>query len=321
MSETTVALSTFAKDIHLGLTSNPKCLSSKYFYDETGDQLFQTIMGLGEYYLTRCEFEIFDKQKEEILKSFLGSDSSFNLVELGAGDGTKTKVLLKHFVNEGVDFSYSPIDISQHVLEVLSSDLEKSIPKLKVNAIQGDYFDALAKLNENNFQKEVVLFLGSNIGNFSNGSALKFLKRLGDNLGSGDMLFIGFDLIKNPNVILNAYNDKLGVTKEFNINLLRRINNELGANFDLEGYEHFPTYDPISGETKSHLVSNKEQEVFIEATGETYSFDAWEAINTEVSQKYSSKMIYQFAEQAGFRVVKNFTDESEFYVDSLWERI
>lgn len=321
MSETTVALSTFAKDIHLGLTSNPKCLSSKYFYDETGDQLFQTIMGLGEYYLTRCEFEIFDKQKEEILKSFLGSDSSFNLVELGAGDGTKTKVLLKHFVNEGVDFSYSPIDISQHVLEVLSSDLEKSIPKLKVNAIQGDYFDALAKLNENNFQKEVVLFLGSNIGNFSNGSALKFLKRLGDNLGSGDMLFIGFDLMKNPNVILNAYNDKLGVTKEFNINLLRRINKELGANFDLEGYEHFPTYDPISGETKSYLVSNKEQEVFIEATGETYSFDAWEAIHTEVSQKYSSKMIYQFAEQAGFRVVKNFKDESEFYVDSLWEKI
>ncbi|KYG76646.1 L-histidine N(alpha)-methyltransferase [Roseivirga echinicomitans] len=321
MSETTAALSTFAKDIHSGLTSNPKCLSSKYFYDEKGDQLFQAIMGLEEYYLTRCEFEIFDQQKVEILKRFLGTDTSFNLVELGAGDGTKTKVLLNHFVSQGVDFSYSPIDISQHVLDVLSEDLEKSIPKLKVNAIQGDYFDALAKLNENHFQKEVVLFLGSNIGNFSNGSAPKFLKRLGDNLGSGDMLFIGFDLMKDPNVILSAYNDKLGVTKEFNVNLLRRINNELGANFDLEGYEHFPTYNPITGETKSHLVSNKAQEVFIEATGETYSFDAWEAIHMEVSQKYSLKTIHQLAEQAGFKVVKNFTDENEFYVDSLWEKI
>ncbi|WP_421976906.1 L-histidine N(alpha)-methyltransferase [Roseivirga seohaensis] len=321
MSDTTATLSTFARDIHSGLTSNPKCLSSKYFYDEKGDQLFQSIMDLEEYYLTRCEFEIFDQQKEEILKSFLANDTSFKLVELGAGDGTKTKILLKHFTNEGVDFSYSPIDISQHVLDILSDDLEKSIPKLQVNAIQGDYFDALAKLNENHFQKEVVLFLGSNIGNFSNGSAPKFLKRLGDNLSSGDLLFIGFDLMKDPNVILSAYNDKLGVTKEFNINLLRRINNELGANFDLEGFEHFPTYDPITGETKSHLISNKAQQVFIEATGETYSFDAWEAIHTEVSQKYSLKSIRQFAEQAGFKVVKNFTDKNNYYVDSLWEKI
>ncbi|WP_323757432.1 L-histidine N(alpha)-methyltransferase [Roseivirga sp.] len=321
MSETTAILSTFAKDIHSGLSSNPKCLSSKYFYDETGDQLFQTIMGLEEYYLTRSEFEIFDQQKKEILKSFLGEDTSFNLVELGAGDGTKTKVLLKYFVSQGVDFSYSPIDISQHVLDVLSEDLGESIPKLQVNAIQGDYFDALAKLNENHFQKEVVLFLGSNIGNFSNGSAPKFLTRLGDNLSTGDLLFIGFDLMKDPNVILSAYNDKLGVTKEFNINLLRRINKELGANFDLEGYEHFPTYNPITGETKSHLVSNKAQEVFIKATGETYSFDAWEAIHTEVSQKYSLKMIHQFAEQAGFKVIKNFTDKNNFYVDALWEKI
>tara|TARA_R110001592_G_scaffold91165_3_gene267188 strand:+ start:1509 stop:2474 length:966 start_codon:yes stop_codon:yes gene_type:complete len=321
MSETTAALSTFAKDIHSGLTSNPKCLSSKYFYDEKGDQLFQAIMGLGEYYLTRCEFEIFDQQKEEILKSFLGNDSSFNLVELGAGDGTKTKVLLNHFVKEGVDFSYSPIDISQHVLDVLSEDLRKSEPALEVNAIQGDYFDALAKLNENHFQKEVVMFLGSNIGNFSNGSAPKFLTRLGDNLGTGDLLFIGFDLMKDPSVILSAYNDKMGVTKAFNLNLLTRINRELGADFDVESYGHFPTYNPITGETKSHLISLKEQKVYIEATGETYSFDAWEAIHTEVSQKYSLKTIHQFAEQAGFKVVKNFTDENEFYVDSLWEKV
>lgn len=321
MSETTATLSTFAQDVHKGLNSSPKCLSSKYFYDETGDQLFQTIMGLGEYYLTRCEFEIFDKQKDEILNSFLGADSSFNLVELGAGDGTKTKVLLEYFAKEEIDFSYSPIDISQHVLDLLSKDLSNSIPELEVDAIQGDYFDALAKLNENQFQKEVVLFLGSNIGNFPNGAALQFLKKLGENLSPGDLLLIGFDLMKDPNVILNAYNDQMGVTKAFNLNLLQRINKELGADFDLEGYEHFPTYNPITGETKSHLVSNKSQKVFIEATGETYSFDAWEAIHTEISQKYSLKTINEFANQAGFKLVKNFTDENEFYVDSLWEKL
>lgn len=321
MGETTATLSIFAQDVHTGLTTSPKCLSSKYFYDETGDQLFQSIMRLGEYYLTRSEYEIFENQKEKILKGFLGNGGSFNLIELGAGDGTKTKVLLKHFTERGVDFSYSPIDISQHVLDLLSDDLKKSIPKLKVNAIQGDYFDALTKLNQNNFQKEVVLFLGSNIGNFSNGSASKFLKRLGDNLGSGDMLFIGFDLMKDPNIILSAYNDQLGVTKAFNLNLLNRINVELGADFDLESYDHFPTYNPITGETRSYLISMKKQEVFIEATGETYSFDAWEAIHTEVSQKYSPKMINQFADQAGFKVVKNFMDGNNFYVDSLWEKI
>lgn len=321
MSETTAALSTFAQDVHSGLTEFPKRLPSKYFYDENGDQLFQTIMGLGEYYLTRCEFEIFDKQKERILKSFLGEDASFNLVELGAGDGTKTKVLLNHFVNEGVNFSYSPIDISQHVLDLLSKDLAKSIPNLKVNAIQGDYFEALSKLNENHFEKEVVLFLGSNIGNFSNGAAPAFLKKLSQNLSKGDLFLIGFDLMKDPNVILNAYNDKLGVTKEFNINLLKRINNELGGNFDLEGFEHFPTYDPITGETKSHLISNKEQTVKIAATGDTYRFDAWEAIHTEVSQKYSLKSIHKFAEEAGFKVIEDFTDERNYYVDSLWEKI
>ncbi|MGW8122359.1 L-histidine N(alpha)-methyltransferase [Roseivirga echinicomitans] len=320
MSETT-GLSTFAKDVHAGLTSTPKCLSSKYFYDETGDQLFQTIMGLDEYYLTRSEFEIFENQKEEILKSFLGNDASFNLVELGAGDGTKTKVLINYFAKNKVDFSYSPIDISQHVLDLLLEDLQKLNPKLKVNAIQGDYFDALAKLNENHFQKEVVLFLGSNIGNFSNGSAPKFLKRLGDNLSPGDLLLIGFDLMKDPNVILNAYNDASGITKAFNLNLLDRINSELGANFDIDSFDHFPTYNPVTGETRSYLISTKKQEVFIEATGESYAFDIWEPIHMEVSQKYSMNTIHQFAAQAGFKVVKDFTDENNFFVDSLWEKI
>ncbi len=321
MNDTTLVLSTFAEDVRAGLLQTPKTLPSKYFYDEQGDKLFQTIMGLGEYYLTRCEFEIFSEQKEAILKSFLGDDEAFRLVELGAGDGTKTKILMSHFLEAGADFTYNPIDISQNVLEQLEADLGNTVPDLKVEPIQGDYFDALEELNRNHSLKEVVLFLGSNIGNFSNEGAEQFLSKLGNSLSEGDLLLIGFDLMKNPQTILNAYNDKLGVTKEFNLNLLTRMNNELGANFDIEKFRHFPTYDPITGETRSHLISTVDQEVYIEVLDTTFRFDAWEAIHTEVSQKYSPKMIENFAQKAGFRIVENFTDECNYYVDSLWEKI
>ncbi len=321
MSDTTLVLSTFAEDVRQGLLQTPKTLSSKYFYDEQGDKLFQTIMGLGEYYLTRCEYEIFSEQKEAILKSFLGNDDSFRLVELGAGDGTKTKVLMDHFLQAGADFTYNPIDISQNVLDQLKADLSTVLPELEVEPIQGDYFDALGELNRHHSRKEVVLFLGSNIGNFSNEGGEQFLTKLGENLAKGDLLLIGFDLMKNPQTILNAYNDKLGVTKEFNLNLLTRMNHELGANFDIEKFKHFPTYNPINGETRSHLISTEEQQVYIEALDTTFHFDAWEAIHTEVSQKYSPKMIERFAEVAGFRIVENFSDECHYYVDSLWEKL
>lgn len=321
MNDTTLLINTFAEEVRNGLLQSPKTLPSKYFYNEEGDKLFQTIMGLGEYYLTRCEYQIFEDQKEEILKQFLGKDNAFKLIELGAGDGTKTKVLLDYFVKAGADFAYAPIDISQNVLDQLSADLGQSMPALQLEPIQGDYFDALADLNKDHNAKEVVLFLGSNIGNFSIEGAQGFLNRLGENLSSGDMLLIGFDLMKNPQTILNAYNDKMGVTREFNMNLLRRMNEELGANFDESKFRHFPTYNPINGETRSHLVSTEAQEVYIAALEESFQFDAWEAIHTEVSQKYSPKMIESFAQKAGFRIVHNFTDECNYFVDSLWEKI
>ena len=321
MNQTTLAINTFAEDVREGLLQTPKTLPSKYFYNEQGDKLFQTIMGLGEYYLTRCEFQIFEDQKQEILENFLGQDQQFRLVELGAGDGTKTKVLLDHFLKTGVDFSYAPIDISQNVLDQLGNDLKKSMPALQFEPIQGDYFHALADLNKVHDMKEVVLFLGSNIGNFSIEGGVKFLTQLGSNLSTGDMLLIGFDLMKNPQTILNAYNDKMGVTREFNLNLLKRMNDELGANFDLDKFKHFPTYNPINGETRSHLVSTEAQGVYIEALEESFHFVAWEAVHTEVSQKYSPEMIREFAEKAGFRVVHDFTDECQYFVDSLWEKI
>ncbi|MFY0594697.1 L-histidine N(alpha)-methyltransferase [Roseivirga sp.] len=321
MNEHTEALSAFALDIKRGLDQFPKTLPSRYFYNEIGDELFQKIMDLDEYYLTRAEFEIFVRQKAEILKAFQGDNQKFRLVELGAGDGTKTKVLLSHFVEQQVDFTYSPIDISGNVLAQLEEALKSEIPSLHVEPIVGEYFKALSALNTDNSSKEVVLFLGSNIGNFDQASGVEFLKHIGDNLSSGDMLLIGFDLMKDPRKVLSAYNDKEGVTKAFNLNLLTRINAELGANFKIDQFDHFPTYDPLTGETKSHIVSKIKQEVFIEALGESIEFQAWEAIHTEVSQKYSYKMIESFAEEAGFRIVKNFTDSNDYFVDSLWEKM
>lgn len=319
--ETKETVNAFALDVKKGLDESPKTLPSRYFYDEKGDDLFQKIMDLDEYYLTRAEFEIFVRQKDEILKSFLGNESSFRLVELGAGDGTKTKVLLSHFLEKKTSFTYSPIDISGNVLEQLEEDLSEELPALKVEPIVGEYFSALEELASNDTSKEVVLFLGSNIGNFDRASGVEFLSHIRENLSVGDMLLIGFDLMKSPEKILSAYNDKEGVTKAFNLNLLTRINNELGANFNVENFDHFPTYDPLTGETKSHIISKKRQTVYIESLDESFSFDAWEAIHTEVSQKYSMKMIEAYAAEAGFEIVHNFMDSNQYFVDSLWRRI
>lgn len=320
-TETKETVNAFALDVKNGLVESPKTLPSRYFYDEIGDDLFQKIMDLDEYYLTRAEFEIFVRQKGEILNSFLGDESSFRLVELGAGDGTKTKVLLSYFLEREVPFTYSPIDISGNVLEQLEEDLSEELPALKVEPIVGEYFSALEELAANDTSKEVVLFLGSNIGNFDRASGVEFLTHIGENLSAGDMLLIGFDLMKSPEKILSAYNDKEGVTKAFNLNLLTRINNELGANFNVEDFDHFPTYDPLTGETKSHIISKKQQTVYIESLDESFSFDAWEAIHTEVSQKYSMKMIEAYAAEAGFEIVHNFMDSNQYFVDSLWRRI
>lgn len=320
MNDTTLELSAFAKDIKEGLSQKPKQLSSKYFYNAIGDMLFQKIMELDEYYLTRSEFEILDEQKDEILMSFLGNDVSFRLVELGAGDGTKTKLLLESFCDKEVDFAYSPIDISESVLVKLEEDLKKELPSLRVEPIQGDYFIALQELKRNHDLKEVVLFLGSTIGNFDPDQGIEFLKKLGNDLTSGDLLFIGFDLKKDPDLILNAYNDAQGITAEFNLNLLDRINNELGGNFDRDAFKHYPTYDPMSGETKSYLISKKTQSVYIEEIDEAVDFAENEAIFMEISQKYSMEMIEECARLAGFKIVQKFLDRKEFFVDVLWEK-
>lgn len=309
----------FADDVRQGLTSDPKYLLSRYFYDAAGDKLFQKIMNLPEYYLTWCEFEIFQKHWQNILWQLDGQP--FDLVELGAGDGLKTRVLIRQFLAEKADFRYLPIDISRTVLQHLRETLYELWPDLPVTPVEGEYFSALQEIDMLSDRRKLVLFLGSNIGNMSQERAADFLRQLRQKLHPNDLLLVGFDLKKDPSVILAAYNDSQGVTREFNLNLLRRINRELGADFDLGAFRHWPTYNPLSGDTKSYLVSEQAQTVHIEALVLEVPFRKWEAIDMELSKKYDPPEIEWLAEHAGFEVEQWFFDEKKYFADVLFRAV
>jgi dimethylhistidine N-methyltransferase len=306
----------FANDTITGLEASPKRLFSKYFYDKKGDKLFQDIMAMPEYYLTNCEFEIFETQKAEILE--FASHSDFDLIELGAGDGTKTKILLKYLVSQGADFQYLPVDISQNALDGLESDLNVTMPRVKVEPQQGDYFGVLKSLKDIGSRRKMVLFLGSNIGNFTREEAALFLQEMNASLSPGDMVLIGSDLKKDPSIIQLAYDDPAGITAAFNLNLLERMNRELGANFDINQFKHWETYNPTTGETKSHIISKKTQTVHFSCLDRSFEFGAWEAIWVELSQKYNLKELENLAEKSGFEVVQHFMDKKNYFCDTLW---
>lgn len=306
-------------DVEQGLMSNPKFLKSKYFYDDNGSRIFQEIMHMPEYYLTNCEEDIFRKQKNQLLEVFSNGTMEFEIVELGAGDGLKTKILLAHFLNKKANIKYIPIDISEKAVVDLVDDLNIELPELRVNGMIGDYFHLMEEISASDKTDKVLLFLGSNIGNFTEKESVRFLKELKTVMNAGDKLFIGFDLKKDPEVILNAYNDPHGYTASFNLNLLRRINVELGGDFQLLKFQHQEVYDPMTGTAKSYLISKEKQSIHIEELDKTILFDKWEPILMEISQKYDIHMINSLAQQSGFEVVRNFTDERQYFMNSLWK--
>lgn len=320
-SSTTPKQNTFAEDVLAGLTSTPKSLSSKYFYDDEGSRLFMEIMKLPEYYLTRAELEIFTGQTGQIFQAFSKDADEFDLIELGAGDGIKTAVLIDHFLSNNVEFTYSPIDISQEALDALTARFETKFPDLVIEPKNGDYFRILESLKNGSGRRKILMFLGSNIGNFSRVQSLDFFRQLRGVMNENDLLFVGFDLQKDPHVIVNAYDDAQGVTAAFNLNLLRRINRELGANFDLENFSHYAVYRPIECAARSFLISREKQNVFIEALGRGFDFEQWEAIFMEISQKYNLSMIETLAGESGFSIQTNFFDSQNYYTDSLWKPV
>jgi len=311
-------MSRFAADILNGLSSTPKQLSSKYFYDDEGSRLFMKIMELPEYYLTRAEYKIFSEQTQEICDAFAKDANGLDLIELGAGDGTKTAVLVEHCLQTNVDFTYSPIDISQEANDALAAKFNAKFPELRLEPHTGDYFHVLSSLKNASGRRKVLMFLGSNIGNFQGDQALDFFRQLREVMVPDDRLFVGFDMQKDPRVIVAAYDDAAGVTSAFNLNLLERINRELGANFDLSKFSHYAQYRPQECAARSFLISREKQTVTVGAIGRSFDFDQWEAIFMEISQKYTRPMIEELAAESGFEIERNFKDAEHFYTDSLW---
>lgn len=318
--EDITTLPVFAQDVITGLSSSPKFLSSKYFYDDVGSRIFQDIMQMPEYYLTDCELEIFKNEKQDIFKAFSKNGAPFDLIELGAGDGVKTAILLEYFLKKNAVFEYMPIDISKEALRSLTSYMKARLPSLKINSLAGDYFKMMEAINKYDHHRKILLFLGSNIGNFNSKESGLFLKKLYSAMQKDDLLFIGFDLKKDSNIIIDAYNDPQGHTAAFNINLLNRINRELGANFNLDAFRHEEIYDATTGRAESYLFSLEEQTVNFPDINKTITFQKGESIFMEMSQKYDMDMIDELANISGFKVVRNFHDSRLYYVNSLWEK-
>jgi dimethylhistidine N-methyltransferase len=307
----------FARDVLEGLTRTPKSLPSKYFYDEEGSRLFRQIMELPEYYLTRCESEILQNHRQELAGLLAGG--RFNLVELGAGDGRKTKVLLEHFLDEELDFRYVPIDICEAAVKDLVGNLKQCWAHLSSVGLTAEYFEGLRWLSERKEQRNLVLFLGSNIGNFNQDEMRVFLHNVREALNEGDFLLIGFDLIKDVPLIEKAYNDSQGITAQFNLNLLRRINRELGGNFRPDRFRFFSQYDRFSGAVVSYLISGRKQIVEVERLNRSFTFEDGEPILTERSQKYLELEVVRLAQETGFAVVRQMKDQRGYFLDSLWQ--
>ena len=308
----------FYKDVMKGLQASPKYLESKYFYDDHGDDLFQQIMHCDEYYLTGCEMEILKMQSADIASTIFASEKNFDVIELGAGDCSKSVYLLRQIFRRNKAFNFFPVDISKHVIDLIKEELPKKVRGLNIHGLNGEYIEMLKKANQLSSKRKLVLFMGSNIGNMNYKQSIAFCKEVRSCLKPGDYLLIGFDLKKDPQVILSAYNDKQGITSKFNLNLLKRINKELDADFVVEDFKHFPVYNPESGECKSYLVSKNKQSVSIGDT-EIIKFDENETIDMEISTKYSLNQINEIAALSGFEPFEDFYDSKNWFVDALWK--
>ena len=306
----------FEKDILEGLSAREKHISSKYLYDDLGSQIFQEIMNLDEYYPTNCELEILKNQSNQIFQC-IQPNGNFNIVEFGAGDGAKTIELINAFPTTSCELNYIPIDISEKAIDDLKANITRACGSISINPIIANYF----KLFESPFyfgDQNLLLFLGGNIGNFTNEEVKLLLERFNDHMNIGDHLLIGFDLRKNPRTVHLAYDDPKGVTRKFNLNLLTRINRELEGDFNLESFDFYCQYDPVAGEVRSYLVSLKDQEVNLKKASKRINFQKHELIHTELSRKFSLNEIEEQAQINGFKVVKHFKDSKGYFADSLW---
>lgn len=302
----------FARDVRTGLTASPKWLPPRWFYDALGSSLFDTICFLPEYYVMRAEAEILTSFRGEIAHS-IGPE--VRLVELGSGAARKTRVLLDRLGR----VEYVPVDIDEEMLRRSARDLLRDYPALRVTAIHGDFARPSVPLGllSPSRLRTVVLFLGSTIGNLDPSESVAMLRDLRSALAPGDALLVGADLRKDRGILEPAYDDALGVTAAFNLNLLARINRELGGHFELPAFRHRALYDEAHGRMEMHLVSKVAQRVTIEALDLEFAFVAGETIHTESSYKHTAATLASLADASGFTIRKTWTDSRGWFADVL----
>jgi len=307
--------SSFAEDVRAGLTSRPKVLSPKYFYDELGSHLFEAITALPEYYPTRAEAEILRAHGSEIAAALGGP---VRLVELGSGDGQKTRLLIEALLARQGSLEYLPVDISESAIEASARVLLANYPDLRVTAYAGEYQQALHALRKEPASGlTLVLFLGSTLGNLDPEDRPALLRDVRGLLSPGEAFLLGVDLKKSEDVLIPAYDDPLGVTAAFNLNLLGRINRELGGELDLAAFRHRAVYDRQAGRIEMHLESRRAQTVAIRGLGIEVAFEAGETIHTENSYKFDLEQVAALAAGAGFELRRTWTDAAGRFLSSL----
>ncbi|MFT3912632.1 MAG: L-histidine N(alpha)-methyltransferase [Anaeromyxobacteraceae bacterium] len=304
----------FRAAVLAGLSRTPRALPSVWFYDAWGSRLFQRIMHLDGYYPTRVETEILERSATALVERLEAPPAA--VVDLGAGDGKKTQLLLAAARARAPGVTYAPVDVSEAALHSASERMHAVWPDLSVRPLRGDYVECLGRVRRALAGPLLALLLGSNLGNLEWDEAVGLLRRLRASLRKGDHLLIGLDLLKDEAVLRGAYDDDEGVTAAFNLNLLARINRELGGDLDLDAFEHRATFDHRRPAMESWLVARRATSATI--AGERLEFGEGEAIHTEISWKYTEAQVAELARAAGFEEVARFHDARRWFVDALW---
>jgi dimethylhistidine N-methyltransferase len=312
---TASATNSFAADVRAGLSAVPKTLPPKYFYDALGSHLFEAICQLPEYYPTRTETGIFQRNADEIVAAIPNLTS---LAEFGSGSAVKSRYLLAALLRWQERLHYQPIDISPDILAQSAAALLKSHAGLSITGYVCDYLQQFPPLERRAEGRVLLLFLGSNIGNYMPDDARALLRRMRAALRTGDGLLLGVDLQKDRRVVEAAYNDALGVTAAFNLNVLLRINRELDADFDLRQFAHRAFFNEAAARIEMHLVSRTAQTVNVAAANLTVAFQAGETIHTENSYKYAAAQLATLAVETGFAPARAWHDEKRWFSSNLW---
>ena len=303
----------FADEIFFSLNQHSKFINPKFFYDKKGSELFEKICDLSEYYPTRTEISILKKLKDELP---LYLDSSIRLVELGSGSSVKTRLILD-ILNQIQDtVEYFPIDISE-ILTESSALLQRDYEDLRITGIIDTYEGGLEFLKNYDDKKNLIIFLGSSFGNFTPDDGKEFLEKINSTMKDGDLFLIGLDLVKNKIILENAYDDSQGITAQFNLNVLSRINDELDANFNLNNFTHHAIYNENDQRIEMYLKSLVNQSVIISKANISLTLKKNELIHTEHSHKYKLPQIHELMHQTGFKIENTWLDENNHFALTL----